>query len=158
VPDASLSRDPDRRERWRLLVETMVEACREGGPREVTYWAQQLAYAPVVPHALSLWLRDRTPSAEDRKALLEAVRLGAAGLDALPDDAGRAGTALARLSRRQATAMAFGRRGVLRRLARVLGGDASDRAPGFVPRRLLRCYPLIGWDPPRDAFGSRPGA
>ncbi|MFH1176714.1 MAG: hypothetical protein V1750_04840 [Acidobacteriota bacterium] len=54
---------------WAETVELMLSELRAGTPRAQSYWAQQLAFGPVVVHALLLSLRERLPLACDREAI-----------------------------------------------------------------------------------------
>ena len=119
-----------------------------GSPRAESYWAQQIALGPVLFHALAQRLRARPLEEQEREALCRAVGLALRVLGALPDDAGLDPARLAILARRQATALASGRRRQLVRMARRLGLDVSDARFAPVPGRLLRAFPLIGWRPP----------
>lgn len=85
------------------------------GARDVAYWAQQLAWSPVVPHALSWWLRLNSISEEERAGLIEAVKLGLEGLGLLPERPPIRCTALATVAERQARALSSG---ICRRLPR----------------------------------------
>ena len=57
-------------------------------------------------------------------------------------------TSLRLLARRQAEALALGRRRQLSRLASRLGLEMTSPPYDPVPRRLCRPYELIGWRPP----------
>jgi len=73
---------------WTGVVELMMNEMQAGGPREQSFWAQQLAFGPVLVHALALGLRERAPSVEDRDVLDAAVRLALTGLGPLPEEPG----------------------------------------------------------------------
>ena len=139
---------------WAGVVEQMMSELRASGPREQSYWAQQLAFGPVLVHALALGLRERAPSA--------AVRLALRGLGPLPEAPGLDAALLAALAGRQARALAWGRRRTLRRLLRRHGTEIvteRDRAAsggGPVMERMLRPYPLLGWRP-EDPVDGGPG-
>lgn len=131
---------------WSDTIETMLQELRSGGARAQSYWAQQLAFAPVVVHALSLTLRDQPAAVSDREAISAAVSLALSALGALPEQPGVEPSSLATMAQRQARAMAWGRRRTLQRLLRRLGtGTPPD--PGVGAKRLLRPYPLLGWSP-----------
>ena len=148
---------------WEGVVEQMMNELRAGGPREQSYWAQQLAFGPVLVHALALELRERAPSVEDRKVVAAAVRLALCGLGPLPEAPGLDPALLAAMAGRQARALAWGRRRTLRRLLRRhgveigTGGGRAAAGGGSVVARLLRPYPLLGWRPGDPADGS-PGS
>lgn len=148
-PEAGGTRRRSRTDAWLALAEKIVEASRASHPREVTYWAQQLAFSPVVPHALSAWLHGRTPAPADREALAGTLLLGLSGLDALPEEPGSSASRLSRLASRQAASLSLLRRTVLGNILGKLGFAAESRIPGKVPDRMTRPYPLIGWTPPR---------
>ena len=145
---------------WAGVVEQMMNELRAGGPREQSYWAQQLAFGPVLVHALALGLRERAPSVEDRKVVGAAVRLALCGLGPLPEAPGLDPALLAALAGRQARALAWGRRRTLRRLLRrhraeiATGGGRAATRGGPVVARLLRPYPLLGWRPEDPADGG----
>lgn len=83
----------------------------------------------------------------DLPLLRRLVGLALQALGALPGDAGRDPTRLLLLARRQATALAWGRRRQLSRLACRLGAEPAEAPLTEVPERLLRPYPLMGWAP-----------
>jgi len=128
-----------------VLTEMMVEL-RSGEPRAEAYWAQQLAFGPVLVHALALHARAHGISQADAPHLARTLQLAAAALGPLPEE-GRDPTALLVLARRQAAALATGRRRQLARFAARHGLTVNDPA-GPVPARMLRSYPLLGWTPP----------
>ena len=131
---------------WSETIATMLQELRSGGARAQSYWAQQLAFAPVVVHALSLALRDHPPSVADREAIAAAVSLALSALGALPEQAGVEPSLLAAMAQRQARALAWGRRRTLQRLLRRLAaGTPPESSAGAA--RLLRPYPLLGWSP-----------
>ncbi len=141
---------------WAGVVELMMNELRTGGPREQSYWAQQLAFGPVLVHALALGLRERVPSVEDRKAVAVVIRLALGGLGPLPEAPGLDPALLANLAGRQVRALGWGRRRTLSRLlsrheAEIVaeGGRAAVQA-SRVMARLLRPYPLLGWRPETD--------
>jgi hypothetical protein len=141
----------ERAHAWDQLVDRMLAELSSGGAREETYWAQQLAFAPVFPHALALRLRSLGwPEApDDRERLEQVLAFAQAALGALPEEIARVDPASIRgLAQRQASALSVGRRRTLARLMARLGGETSSTlsmAP--VPARLCRLYPLIGWLP-----------
>jgi hypothetical protein len=131
---------------WSGTIEAMLDELRRGEARAQSYWAQQLAFAPVVVHALSLTLRDHLPPVSDREAISAAVALALSALGALPEQSGVEPSLLAAMAQRQARALSWGRRRTLQRLLRRLGtGTPLD--PGAGAARLLRPYPLLGWRP-----------
>lgn len=134
----------------------MLDELRSGVPRAESYWAQQLAFGPVLIHAVTQAVRRGDLSTGSRSDLLRVVELAFACLGALPDDSGGDPVTLRLMARRQAVALGWGRRRRLARLAARLGGELDERQPGVTPRRLLRAYPLIGWRPPEVA--SAPGS
>lgn len=144
------------RQRWWKVVEQMLQESTADPGRCRTYWAQQLAYAPVLPHALALWLREHAPEPSQRAALQELISLARSGLAALPDAPELDPSALPRLAQRQVRALALGRRRVLARLAHRIGGQPGEPSMGFVPSAMLRPYPLLGWDPPQSRSGRDP--
>lgn len=142
----STSRSKRRAERWAMLVENLLTDCGGGNARAQTYWAQQLAFGPVLIYALGLRLRRVPLSVENRQGLIDVVRLAVSGLGSLPEAPGRDPHDLLRLARRQASALASGRRSRLQRLLALLDPGSTDRATDLVvPDRMLRPYPLIGW-------------
>jgi hypothetical protein len=131
---------------WSDLVAAMIEDLRGGSPRAHSYWAQQLAFSPVAVHALALSLRAAPVSPADAEVIAAAVGFALQGLGELPEIAGRDQQALALLARRQARALAWGRRRTLRRLLGRLGVEVEQPAAGGT-ERFLRPYPLLGWRP-----------
>lgn len=131
---------------WSGTIEAMLDELRSGEARAQSYWAQQLAFAPVVVHALSLTVRDHLPPVADREALSAALSLALAALGALPEQPGVEPSLLATMAQRQARALAWGRRRTLQRLLRRLG-PVTPPAAGAAAARLLRPYPLLGWSP-----------
>lgn len=131
---------------WSGTFEAMLAELRSGGPRAQSYWAQQLAFAPVVVHALSLTLRESLPSVSDREAVSTAVSLALSALGALPEQPGVEPLLLATMAQRQARAVTWGCRRTLQRLLRRFGAGAlPDTTAGAA--RLLRPCPLLGWTP-----------
>lgn len=141
---------------WRWVVEGMLDELRSGVPRAESYWAQQLAFGPVLIHAVTQAVRRGDLSTGSRSDLLRVVELAFACLGALPDGFGGDAASLQLVARRQAAALRWGRRRRLARLAARLGGEVDELNPGIVPRRLVRAYPLIGWRPPEVA--TAPGS
>lgn len=125
----------------------MLEELRDGSPRAESFWAQQLAFSPVLAHALGLELRGRGIAAADREVLASAIRLALAGLAALPQEPGIEPARLALLGQRQARAIAWGRGRTLRRLLRRLGAETHAAIEEGESARHLRAYPLLGWKP-----------
>lgn len=145
---------------WEACLNRMVREAVVDDPRSQVYWAQQLAFSPVLPYAVALRLRDPAwPGAPaTRDALGRTVGLALEALGALPEaTAGVDATALALLARRQAEALAVGRRSLLSRLLQSLGRPLPEAPTGPVRARLVRPYPLLGWKPPTVDPAS-PGA
>lgn len=138
-------RPKHRRDRWSALLDALVSDCKEGNARRQTYWAQQLAFGPVLVHALALRLRNPCNIAE-RGPLLEVLELARAALGTLPERPGITHRDLARLAARQAVALARGRRRQLDRLiTRLDGSPPAEGGEPVVPSRMLRAYPLVSW-------------
>jgi hypothetical protein len=140
---------PVQPSRWQTVLEQMFEELRSGSPRAEVYWAQQLAFSPVFFYAVVLAVRKAALSSNDRDHLRRVVPLALSLLGALPDGDGGDPTRLLLLARRQASALAVGRRQQLARLAARLGLEISGLPYEPVPERLQRPYELIGWRPPR---------
>ena len=138
--------------RWRQVLDRMCVELSRGEPRAEAYWAQQLAFAPVLIHAVALALRAGSLSSDEQARLRELMPLAVAALGALPDGSGGDPARLRLLAQRQAAALASGRRRHLLRLADRLGAEMTESPLATVPPRLLRAYPLIGWTPPTEAF------
>ena len=138
-----------RQAHWQTMLQQMFEELRSGSPRAEVYWAQQLAFSPVFFYAVVLAVRDDAISANDRDHLRRIVPLVLSLLGALPDGNGGDPTTLLLLARRQASALAVGRRQQLARLAARLGLEISSLPYEPVPGRLQRPYELIGWRPLR---------
>ena len=132
---------------WQTVLECMLKELRSGEPRAEAYWAQQLAFAPVLVHAVALAVRGGVLGNDDRKLLRDVVPLALAMLGPLPDGCDGDPAALFLLARRQAEVLAWGRRRHLCRLAVRLGHDGLNPQVSPVPRRFLRPYPLLGWHP-----------
>ncbi len=140
-------RSARRAARWAELVDRLYEETAAGSARARVYWAQQLAYGPVLVHALALRWRRQEPVEPVRSALLVVLQLARAGLGALPDRPGTLERDVARLGERQSRALGRGRRRLLDRLCERLGGvRIQPGAEPEVPAEMLRAYPLIGWD------------
>jgi hypothetical protein len=135
--------------RWQPVLEQMFEELRSGAPRAEAYWAQQLAFGPVFFYAVVLAVRAGTLPPQDLALLRQVVPQALSLLGALPDGSAGDPTSLFLLARRQAQALALGRRQHLGRLAVRLGLEMSSLPHGPVPRRFQRPYELIGWCPPR---------
>jgi hypothetical protein len=133
--------------RWESVLARMFEELRSEDPRAEVYWAQQLAFAPVFFSAVLLAVRGCAVSPGDLEILRRVVPLALSLLGALPEGADADPATLLILARRQAQALALGRRRLLLKLAERLGLQMS---PPYepVPRRLQRAYELIGWCPP----------
>lgn len=134
--------------RWQAVLQQMFEELRSGSPRAEVYWAQQLAFSPVFFYAVVLAVRESAVSSDDRDYLRRIVPLALSLLGALPEGNGGDPTSLLLLARRQASALAVGRRQQLARLAARLGLEISSLPYEPVPGRLQRPYELIGWRPP----------
>ncbi len=132
---------------WQETIDRMVAELRTGSPRAQAYWAEQLAFAPVLVHALALWLRDQCPGEGDRQAVEAALHLALGGLGPLPADPGIDPALLGILAQRQPRAVGWGRTRTLYSLLRRLDGEDSGQAVADATRRLIRPYPLLGWAP-----------
>jgi len=135
--------------RWQPVLEQMFEELRSGSPRGEVYWAQQLAFSPVFFYAVVLAVREGAVSPNDRDHLQRIIPLALSLLGALPEGNGGDPTSLLLLARRQASALAVGRRHQLARLAERLGLEIKSPPYEPVPGRLQRPYELIGWRPPQ---------
>jgi hypothetical protein len=135
--------------RWQVVLEQMFAELRSGSPRAEGYWAQQLAFGPVFFYAVVLAVRSGALAPNDLACLRQLVPQALSLLGALPDGSEGDPARLLLLARRQAQALAWGRRQHLARLAGRLGLEMSSLPYDPVPRRLQRPYELIGWCPPR---------
>jgi hypothetical protein len=144
-----MNETPVQQPRWQAVLQRMFEELRSGSPRAEVYWAQQLAFGPVLFYAVVLAVREGTILPSDREHLRRVVPLALSLLGALPDGDGGDSTSLLLLARRQASALAVGRRQHLSKLAARLGLEIASLPYDPVPERLQRPYELIGWDPPR---------
>jgi hypothetical protein len=142
--------------RWQVVLNQMFEELRTGSPRAEAYWAQQLALGPVFFFAVLLAARGGSISPSDLEHLRRVVPLALSVLGALPDGSDGDPASLVVLARRQAQALAMGRRRQLTRLAARLGLEMSGPFYGPVPRRLQRPYELIGCCPPEPSMESSP--
>lgn len=142
--------------RWEVLLARMFEELRSGSPRAEAYWAQQLAFGPVFFYAVLLAMRGGVIPPDDLVLLRRMIPLALSLLGALPNGSDGDPTSLLVLARRQAQALALGRRRHLTSLAVRLGLELSSAPYEPVPRRLLRSYELIGWRPPRPNLGVEP--
>jgi hypothetical protein len=144
--------------RWQPVLEQMFRELRAGSARAQAYWAQQLAFGPVFFHAVVLAVRGGTLTAEELELLGQLLPLALSALGALPDGCAGDPTSLFLLARRQAQALAWGRRRQLARLAARLGLDMSRPPYEPVPRRFQRPYELIGWSPqaPAPSWKNQP--
>ena len=133
---------------WQPILDQMFEELRAGEPRAEVYWAQQLAFGPVFFYSVVLAVRGGVIQSEDLQLLRQVVPLALALLGALPDGGVGDPTSLLLLARRQASALALGRRKHIARLAARLGLEVSKQPYEPVPARLLRPYEIIGWRPP----------
>ncbi len=133
--------------RWQPVLDSMFGALRSGSPRAQAYWAQQLAFGPVLVHAVALAARTGGIGRDDLALVRQLIPLALSMLAALPDGCGGDPAGLLLLARRQALALASGRRRHLARLAARLGLDTPSLPCEPVPQRFLRPYELIGWRP-----------
>ncbi|HEV2844986.1 MAG TPA: hypothetical protein VG477_09080 [Thermoanaerobaculia bacterium] len=138
----------NRPPRWQAVIEQMFEELRSGAPRAEAYWAQQLAFGPVFFYAVLLAVRKGAIPANDLERLRQVVPLALSLLGALPDGSAGDPASLLLLARRQAQALALGRRQYLARLAARIGLEMPSLLYNPVPRRLQRPYELMGWSPP----------
>lgn len=146
-----MNEEPVLPSRWQGVLERMFEELRSGSPRAEVYWAQQLAFGPVFFYAVVLAVRGGAVPADDLDLLRQVIPLALSLLGALPDGSDGDPASLILLARRQAQALALGRRQLLTRLAERLGLAMSSPFYAPVPRRLRRPYELIGWRPPRPS-------
>lgn len=133
---------------WQPVLDRMFEELRSGSARGQAYWAQQIAFGPVYFYAVALAVRHRTIGPSDLELLRQAIPLSLSMLGPLPDGCAGDPSSFFRLARRQAQALAWGRRRRLTRVAERLGLDLASLASEPVPRRFQRSYSLIGWRPP----------
>jgi hypothetical protein len=126
----------------------MFEELRSGSARAETYWAQKIAFGPVFFYAVALAVRGGAVPPDDLERLRQIVPLALSMLGALPDGCDGDPASFFLLARRQAQVLAWGRRHHLVRLAARLGLETSSPPIEPVPRRFLRPYELIGWNPP----------
>jgi hypothetical protein len=143
-----MNEGPSQQPRWQAVLEQMFRELRSGAPRAEAYWAQQLAFGPVLFYAVVLAVREGTVLSWDRVQLRRVVPIALSLLGALPDGDGGDPASLLLLARRQASALAVGRRQHLARLAARLGLEITALPYDPVPGRLQRPYELIGWNPP----------
>lgn len=132
---------------WQPVLERMFDELRSGQARTEAYWTQQLAFGPVLFHAIALAVHRQEIPAEDLELLRAVVPLALSVLGALPDGCAGDPTSLLLLARRQAQVLAWGRRRHLSRLAARLGLEVPSSLAEPVPRRFQRPYALIGWRP-----------
>ena len=137
---------------WDAVLDGMLAELARGGPRAESYWAQQLAFGPVLVHALGLRYRRRPPSAGETRLLVPCLHLARAALGALPDPPGGDPAAIRLLALRQARAVAWGRRGTLEQRLRRMGVVPQSGA-SVVPPRMARPYPLLGFSPGERLVG-----
>jgi len=126
----------------------MFEELRSGSPRAQAYWAQQLAFGPVLFNVIALAVRRSVIQPSDLQLVRAVVPLAQSMLGALPDGSGGDPASFFLLAHRQAQALSWGRRRRLARLAVRLGMEPSGSPYEPVPRRFQRPYELIGWTPP----------
>lgn len=143
-----MSKTRDSTAAWQPVLEQMFTELRSGAPRAEGYWAQQLAFGPVLIHAVSLALHRGTIAPADQELLRKLFPLAMALLGALPDDCDGDPHSLRLLARRQAEVLAWGRRRHLQRVGARVGAELPSSPYEPVPRRLRRAYELIGWRPP----------
>ena len=134
----------------------MFAELRAGSPRAQAYWAQQLAFGPVFFHAVVLAVRNGTIPMDDLERLRQVLPLALSMLGALPDGCGGDPPTLFLLARRQALALASGRRRHLARLAARLGLEMSGPPYDPVPGRFQRPYELIGRGGGSAAYNPSP--
>jgi hypothetical protein len=143
-----VNEEPIMPSRWQAVLEQMFGELRSRAPRAEAYWAQQLAFGPVFFYAVLLAVRRGVIPPDDLERLRQVVPLALSLLGALPDGSAGDPASLLLLARRQALALALGRRQHLARLAARLGLEMSNLPYDPVPRRFQRPYELIGWCPP----------
>ena len=127
----------------------MIRELEGGEARAESYWAEQLAFGPVLVHALGLRLR-HAPIAVP--ALVRCVELAHAAFGSLPEPPEADPVGLRLLANRQARALGWRRRAMLCRLLVRLGATVAP-VPGVAPPRLSRCYPLSGFRPDERLVG-----
>jgi hypothetical protein len=128
---------------WEPTVDRMLAELAGADARTETYWAQQLAFSPLLIHALGLRLRSAPASGST--ALLRCAELALSAFGTLPEPPSADPTSVRTLAMRQARALGWHRRANLRRLIERLG--ASPVEPTVAPVRMARSYPLIGFRP-----------
>jgi hypothetical protein len=131
---------------WDSVLDLMIAELKAGGPRAEAYWAQQLAFGPVLVHALGLRLWRSPPSKEHAGLLVPSARLAFAALGSLPEASSCDQTSLRLLAARQARAIGWRRRATLANVL-VRLGEQAPTAVGEAPSRMARAYPLIGFRP-----------
>lgn len=141
-------------ERWKPVLKRMFADLRTGAPRAEAYWAQQMAFGPVLIHAVALAVHRRQVTPAERELLRKLLPHAFSLLGALPDGCDGDPHSLHLLARRQARVLAYGRRKLLRRLAARIGLDFAGLPDGPVPDRFRRAYELIGWRPPASNAGD----
>lgn len=146
-----MNNELNRPSRWQPVIERMFEELGSGAPRAEAYWAQQLAFGPVFFYAVLLAVRKGTLLVDDLERLRQLVPLALCLLGALPDGGAGDPAILPLLARRQAQALALGRRHQLAKLAARLGLEMPNLPYDPVPGRLQRPYELMGWSPPSVA-------
>ncbi|MFY9823687.1 MAG: hypothetical protein WAM82_20060 [Thermoanaerobaculia bacterium] len=144
-----MSVEPACTSRWQPVLEQMFAELRSRAPRAEAYWAQQLAFGPVFFYAVLLAARGGSLAPDDLELLRQVVPLALSLLGALPDGSNGDPASLLLLARRQALALALGRRQHLAKLASRLGLEIPSLPYEPVPRRFQRPYELIGWRPPQ---------
>jgi hypothetical protein len=125
----------------------MIDELRAGSARVQAYWAQQLAFGPVLIHAVALAVRNHTFNQAELDLIRTIVPFALSMLGALPDGCAGDPMSLQLHARRQAQVLSWGRRRHLVRLAGRLGLEVQYLMSDQVPRRFLRPYRLIGWSP-----------
>ena len=140
---------------WDAVLDSMMADLRKQSVRLDAYWAQQIAFGPVLVHALGLRLRRVRPDPIEVSDLRRVLRRALELLSALPEPISGDPAVLRILAVRQATALASGRRSQLARIAARLG----IQAPPCNPMRLdlLKVYPLLGWRRRDHANDRDPG-
>ena len=132
-----------KRPDWGPTVDRLLAEIEHGDARTEAYWAQQLAFGPVLVHAVGLRMRDAHIGSA---ALVRCVQLALAAFGSLPEPPDADPVGLRTLAMRQARALGWRRRATLRRLLQRLG-VASTEEIKMAPARMARSYPLIGFRP-----------
>lgn len=129
---------------WGPTIDQMLRELETSDARTESYWAQQIAFGPLLIHALALRLRAEPTIVT--QPLVQCVELALSGFGSLPEPPAADSTSLRLLAMRQARALGWCRRANLRRLLLRLGSSPSAQI-GTAPSRMARSYPLIGFRP-----------